>query len=269
MRTATHREAGYIVLVLLILMTLVSSILLLGANTQQAQHLRNREVAERRAYLIEAAQQIRAWYRANPGTLDAQPGVLDTTGLLTAAGVRSRVGLRAATSTRLTRGELSFHDVVLWLPAAEPDASRFDPTTGAFTPGPSVAFVRVSGAEIQAEAVASTRRALADGAGALEAYFHARAKLDGEEVRVNYFRPDASCAGLPGEMPCLDTYAAVERVDWAAAGVDGLPQRDAWGSALEVSNLLDSSTATPPYSMALRARTPWGALLQVQAVQRL
>lgn len=69
-------------------------------------------------------------------------------------------------------------------------------------------------------------------------------------------------------MPCLDAYTAATTVDWLEAGVGAVQAIDAWGGTLELSNLADASTEIPPYSMAIRARTPWGAVLHAQAVQR-
>jgi Tfp pilus assembly protein PilE len=263
------RARGFVLTSLVAFIVLICTVLLLGASTQQAQQLLNREAAERTAYLQESAQALRVWYRANQATVDAGDTPLDVNAVLAAAGVSLRYRLRAASSRRLVQGELGFHMLVLWLPPLIPDSSVFDPATGAFTPAPGVAFVRVSGAEVQALALRDTRRILAEAAAMLEAYFAARARAEGEDVRVNYFRPDSACTPPPGAMPCLDSYVAANLVDWAAAGVDGVALRDAWGGLLEVSNLTDSATLAPPYSMAIRASAPWGTILQAQAVQRL
>lgn len=264
-----HHARGFVLFGLMVVTAWITTVMLFGMNTQQAQQLLNRDAAERTAYLKEAAQALRAWYRANQATVDAAAAALDTNAALTAAGVTPRYRLRVASSVRLIQGEVSYHDLVLWLPEAEPDASVFVAATGAFAPAAGVAFVRVSGQEIQAMALRDTRRILAETAEALEHYFAARARVAGEEVRVNYFRPDNLCAPPPDAMPCIDAYLTADRVNWAGVGIDGITQRDAWGSLIEVSNLADSTTGAPPFSMAIRATAPWGTVILAQAVQRL
>jgi type II secretory pathway pseudopilin PulG len=264
-----RKERGAIFLLLVVAIAVVGVTLILAASRLQAQQAANRAAAEQFAYLRKAAAAVEVWYRENLATVDSQDAapVIDT--VLDRAGVNRRFGLSARISNRLMAGNVGFRTLALWIPAAVPDPSTFDVTTGLFTPAPGVRFVTVSGAALQGQAVADTQRAMASVASTLEQYFAARAAAGGTGVGINHFRPDPTCSGAAGQLPCLDDYTVASAINWAGLGLSGLPVADAWGNPLALSNLADSSTAAPPFSMAIRAATPFGTQLTVRAVQPL
>jgi hypothetical protein len=130
----------------------------------------------------------------------------------------------------------------------------------------------VDGRALERAALMRARRQLQTLAARLEIWFQARVADDPlHRLDRNHFRPhDAGCLALPGELPCLAEYAAADsQAFWRSAlaiGPEAL--RSPWGDCcpVEVSNGQDASQE-PPYSMVLRIRTPWGQLLQAQAVQ--
>lgn len=255
-------------LILVSALAVVAFTFVMGASSLQAQHAANRVQSDRAEYLREAANALAVWYAAHQATLDGTVAPPNSEEVLRGAGIAPRYGLALSASDRLIQDEVAFRVFALWLPAASPDPSRFDPSSGAFAPGPGVPFVVVSGADIQARAVADTRHTMARLAAQLEHYFAARTLASGGDVSANHFRPSNGCAREEGAMPCLDAYTAATSVDWLEAGVGAVQAIDAWGGTLELSNLIEASAEIPPYSMAIRARTPWGTVLQAQAVQR-
>ncbi len=262
-------QRGMIVLWAAIVLALVGFTWILGVSNLQAQAIANRQSATRAAYLRQSAEAVAAWYAENQASVDATAAAPAVADILARAGVVPRYGLRTVASQRIVQGELAYHVLVLWIPGGNPDPSAFDVATGVFSPGPAVPYEVVSGAGVQAKAVQHTRRVLTLAAAQLEQYFAARMRVGGGDITVNHFRPDSTCVGAAGTMPCVDAYTDVSLIDWRDAGVDELPLTDAWGQVLQVSNLADSSTTNPPYSMVIRSVAPWGTVLLSQAVQRL
>ena len=264
-----RRQRGIDLLMFVVVLAAIGSVFVLSASSLQAQQASNRVDAERAAYLEETGRAVRGWYIANLAAIDMSAAPPAEVAILTGAGITPRFGLRIAASNRLVIGEIGFHSIAIWIPQRQPDPSAMDVATGVFTPDVRAAFRMISGAELQAEALARTLQTLRQVAGRLENYFVARTAINGGNVAINHFRPDSLCGGSEGELPCLDRYVAVGTLDWRRAGVDGMVATDGWGNAIEISNLADSVTAAPPFSMALQARTPWGSVVQVRAVQRL
>jgi hypothetical protein len=264
-----RRQRGIVMLMFVVVVAAIGSVFFLSASSWQAQQLSNRVDAERADYLEQSARALRDWYVSNLAGVDATTEPPTEAAIVAGAGITPRFGLRIAASNRLVAGELGFHNMAIWIPQRQPDPSTIDTVTGVFTPDVRAAFRLVSGAELQADALAQTRRVLRQAAERLENYFVARTAINGGNVSINHFRPDPACGGAEGELPCLDTYVAATAVDWRSAGVDGMVGTDGWGNVIQVSNLADSATAAPPYSMALQTRTPWGSVVQVLAVQRL
>ena len=256
-------------LVFVVVLAVIGLTMVMGASSLQSQEIANRAAADQQAYLDDAARAIRVWYQENLARVDAVDGPPAIGAMLNRAGVARRYGVQAAASHRIVAGEVAYRVIVMWIPVTNPDRSVFNVSSGQFTPAPGVRHATVSGRDLQAKAVAETRRAMAALAGALENYFSARFAIGGRDVRVNQFRPDPSCAGTVGVMPCLDTYTMATRVDWTGVGLGGVSVADAWGTSLEVSNLQDAQTTDPPYSFAIRDRTPFGTVLRMNAVQRL
>ncbi len=107
----------------------------------------------------------------------------------------------------------------------------------------------------------------------LERRFRAKFEADpGRTLTVNHFRAlGPACTASLDDMPCIDVYSDVaSAADFALLlSLDPSMLVSAWGARFTVSNLADSQTVSPPYSMAIRAALPWGGSLLVNAVQQL
>ena len=230
--------------------------------------------ATENAYLDNVARRLEDYYRRNAAAIDsatAYPVVLES--LCAELGVEVKPTLRLAVSYRLTGSQVLFHRFVVWLKRAEPDPSTFAASTGMFTPGPSVIYRIVDGEAIEGALLEKTLDRMKGLAAQLERRF--RAKFEADPLRslgVNHFRAvGPSCSVGLDDIPCIDSYGdATSVADFATLlSIDPATLTNAWGQRFTVSNLQDSSTASPPYTMAIRAALPWGGSLLVNAVQPL
>lgn len=253
-----HRPAAGMVVVAM-LATLCAVLLLLVTGWHAAGAARAAAVAAQRQQqaLAAARERLSDWYRSHLAELDA-PGSLPPDPLPALAGLPAAAGLR------VSLGELAFEGDV---------AGRVLRLQPAVTPpGEAIAEVVVDGRVIERAALAKARRQLQDLAARLEIWFRARVALDPlHRLDRNHYLPaDPGCLALPDELPCLPDYAQLDGLAFLhrSLALDDASVRTPWGSCcpIEASNGTDAST-TPPYSLALRIRTPWNAWLQVQAVQ--
>ncbi len=226
------------------------------------------------AYLDKVARRLENYYRRNAAAIDsatAYPVVPES--LCAQLGVEVKPTLRLAVSDRLTGSQVLFHRFVVWLKRAEPDPSTFAVSTGTFTPGPGVAYRVVDGEAIEGALLEKTLERMKGFAAQLEGRF--RAKFESDPLRslsVNYFRALGPACGVGlDDIPCIDSYTdATTAADFGTLlSIDPTTLTSAWGRHFTISNLQDSSTASPPYTMAIRAALPWGGSLLVNAVQPL
>lgn len=263
--------ASYLWLVSVAGLVMAVSVGLLMANDQE---IGNRADADRRAYLAEASARLARWYEFNAGATGTQAGPVDVTTALAQAGVTPRYDLQAASSNRLADGMVAWHVLALWLP--DPDSVQgiaLDPVTGAFTQGTTIASglpARVVHAVIDGHASQlrryseSSRRVREVGA-RLENRFSVMRATHPLSMVTNWYRAQDCGAVQGGELPCYDAYQDIVATQVVvAAGISPSSSFNAWGGAMQVSNLADSSTV-PPFSMSIRTALPWGGWLQVIA----
>ena len=270
-----RRQRGYaavLVLVGAVAIAGIASTMLPGLDASQT-------VAEQdfsqRAYLQSVRAALAAVYEREAAMVDAAvPTPWSGQEWLARAGVTPKFGLRVAVSDRIAVAgtPVAYRVLAAWLPRRGSDSvTTLNTATGVFSADAGVQWVVVSGQATQARRYASTLTAMQRFAVILQN--RARAKLEADPARdigVNYFRPVSGCSASAEEIPCLPAYVAASTVDFATnAGFDPAAARDAWGRALDISNTLDSQTTGPPYSMAIRATTPWGATFKVIAVQQV
>lgn len=246
-------------------------------------------------YLEQVEAQLESYWRQNAGSLDrlGLGNALAEDALVSQAGISLRYGLRLAISDVLTvPGEpVSYRKVLLLVPSAHIDLE--DLNLGEFFTLGRTPFcqtiaevecaqglIRVfSSQPIQQEYTAQARGQLTRIASAAQSYFRAQMLQDPERnLSVNYFRaPSGSCGSVTGQMPCIDAYTALATLDLAgrptphsAAVILNLSNQDLitpWGSPVEASNLQDSESTTPPYTMSFRVRTPSGQNISIKALQ--
>ncbi len=262
--------ASYLWLVSLAGLVMAVSVGLLMASDQEQS---NRADVERGAYLRDAADRLARWY--NVGATGAQAGPIDVALALSQAGVTPRYGIQFASSNRLADGMVSWHVLALWLP--EPDSvqgTALDPVTGVFTQGTysvdgqpaRVIHAVIDGHGSQLRRYSETSRRLREVVARLENRFTAmRATHPLVPASTNWYRAADCGAPQGGELPCYDAYVDITATDVSvSAGTSPSAEVNAWGGAVQVSNLADSSTI-PPFSMSIRTALPWGGQLQVTA----
>ncbi|MBU1665240.1 MAG: hypothetical protein KKG92_07565 [Gammaproteobacteria bacterium] len=268
-------QAGFVSYLWLVVMAGLVLSLSIGLLMAGERDRENRADVGHRAYLRDAAARLAQWYDYRSGATGAQAGPIDMALALAEAGITPRFGLQAASSNRLSDGLVSWHVMALWLPDPHHvQGTAFDPATGAFTQGTwlsdgqpaEVAHAVFNGHASQLVKFSESQRRLRTIASRLENMFTRLRELDpvAAEGR-NWFRAVDCASPNPGELPCYDGYRAIDATAVpVAAGVSSDTNVSAWGAAVEISNLADSSTVSP-YYMSVRTNLPWGGVLRVAA----
>jgi hypothetical protein len=265
------RQRGF-ALASLLAAVLAFTLLLVTAWTQAAARRAEAvAAADQRLQLAAARVQLSDWYLRHLADLDA-PGLLPPQ-------PEVHTGTRGA-QLQVEVGALQFdHEVpgravTAWFASAAAPAHRPAAAPGGpdLSADPGILQARVDGWTLERAALAQARRQLQGLAARLEIWFQARVADDPlHRLDRNHFRPrDPACLALDGELPCLPDYTPVERhAAWRSALAIGAEElRSPWGDCcpVEASTGADASQQAP-FSVALRIRTPWGQLLQAQAVE--
>lgn len=266
-----RRQNGFAFLGFAIVLAAIAITFIIGEAGIAARAQSSLLDTQKEAYLDMAAQAVESWYARNAAAIDAAAASpFADNAILALAGIERRWNLRVAQSARLADGDIAYRRILLWLPAANPDPSTWDAAAGTFSPGAGVRWRIIDGRRIQSQAYSQTLAAMRAFARKLELRFYAKAAADSSTyLTVNWFRPRGGCASPnPDDIPCLDAYTDASLVNWRVIlGEDPETLKTAWGQSLLVSNLTDSSASIPPYTMAIAAQTPWGAMMRVLAVQ--
>ena len=277
MRSSPLSQRGAAFLTFVALLSAVTILFVLGQASWQSRQLINSFQDVRAARVTQAAAALRTWYAVNAAVIDS-PSFMVPTGeeLLAAAGVPAQWGLSAGiTSTQLVRGDIPYHAIAVWAPTDDDEQDPvFDVSTGELNLCPddeghcgTRAAARIDGYEIQATHYQNTVRDLRGLALSAQAFFHAKWLADPDHnLSVNYFR---GCDAPGSSLPCLDSYEPLINAGLLEElGEPNSRAYDAWGSEVLVTNG-NPNDLQPPYRLALRAVTPWGAVINVYAVQRL
>lgn len=265
------RQRGAALLALTLLVALLAGVMVVDWTLAQSrQRLASLEL-DQSEYLAALESAITHWYALNAPSIDAVPQAPEWRRAMRETGSIERWNVQVAFSQRLARDGVSYRNIALWLPKDAADSTRFDAATGTLTVAAGTASRTISGFSIQSQAVAETRARLQTIAQRLEAHATTQYLLDPSRNQlVNRFRAIDCANPHVTELPCVDTYQRIESTGVAASvGLEPQLMTDAWGQSIEVSNGMDSQTTEPPYSMALRATTPWGAVIRVIPVQAL
>ncbi len=293
-RPGPSRQQGFGLLAFVLVTAVVAFTFIVGFAGVMVRKEANALAGRQQAYVQDALDRVSRLWELNAYQLDA-PGAANTVTaekILQSAGVTLKHGAQVALSNVMVTDGLTHRSVVLYLPADSdasnpPDLAKFT-TTGQFDSctnageycAPRV-FLVWSSKPLQEELARETQARLARVASKAQSYFKARLLQDPERnVSVNYFRkPVGGCEALPLDLGCMDTYAPLVTLDAGAAYsksrmAEALALTDeelfsAWGLPLEASNLQDSVTDEPPFTMVFRAAKPAGGFLSVYAVQPL
>jgi len=266
-------------------------ILVIGQMILYNKEIENEGVQSRSEYLERTIISLERWYISNAILLDnINCPVMDEQTIFEQASIIQRYGVRVAIGSCISAGaELSYRNIAVWIPSrTREDTSSFN-EHGIFVPADSqVEYRVVSGMEIQGTLVNDTRNTMLELARLLEVRF--QAKIDGDPLRdlqYNYFRAlDCANPGL-NEIPCTSFinasgYVALENNIFESLRLSELAsisQRmtiDAWGQPIEFNNVVNDpgnicvpsgNPNRPPYTMLLRANTPWGTHIVVCPTQ--
>ena len=246
-----HRNAGIVLLPMLGVMLAFALLLLAGWTAATSRRLEARAGEVRTAALQHARERLTRWYREHLAELDTPGGVPPDL-------PPSEPGPGAAGLPSFQLGALVFQDAIPARSVVYQEAGR--------------ERVLVDGHGLERSAQAAARVQLREVAARLETWFHARVADDPlHRLDLNHFRPaDAGCGEAGDELPCLADYTALGGQPVLIRNLALSPEdlHSPWGDCcpIEVSNGADANPA-PPYSMALRIRTPWGVAIPMLAIQ--
>lgn len=292
-RPSPVRQQGFGLLAFVLATAVVAFSLVVGySGTMVRQHYNSLQ-ARNEAWLKEQEEAIRGLWREEAFRIDqasaSNPYTVED--ILKASSVTLRWNAEARLSKVLTEGDFSYRVLVLYMPSESdstnpPNLAQFE-LTGVFQPCANAAaecaprqFVVISSYDLQKEMTREAQARLNKVAYRAQAQFKARMLLDPERnVGVNYFRkPSGSCLGSPADLDCLDTYTPL--ASQTPGGWSLTPTAKAlqltdeelvspWGHPIEASNLQDSESTAPPFTMAFRVPKPSGGFLSAKAVQQL
>jgi hypothetical protein len=223
----------------------------------------------------DALLYLQAWYEQQADSI-AVSGTTPSESQLQAALPRAYPGMRLAMSTSMassgcsagTIGCIPWRQIAAWYPATQAPTSttlRDGIPVSEFTGN---AIWRVySSQSWYFERYAQTQSKLNETARSLMSFFAGRKGINPVSGHDTNFWRARDCAQTEQSLPCVDTYTALGGS--AVASAMGLTTADLAvpiGSAIEFSNLLDSSTA-PPFSVALRVVLPWGGQIRQTVLQ--
>lgn len=231
---------------------------------------------ERMAREVDAALlHLQAWYEQQADTI-AVSGITPSEAQLRAALPRAYPGMRLAMSTSMassgcsagTIGCVPWRKIAAWYPATQaPTATTLQDglPVSEFTGN---AIWRVySSQSWYFERYGQTQAKLNETARALMSFFAGRKGINPAVSHDTNFWRATDCADPGQSLPCVDTYAALGGSAVASAmGLTPAELVPPIGSAIEFSNLQDSSTVAP-YSVALRVVLPWGGQIRQTVLQ--
>ena len=264
-----YRQQGGATVWIVILLALAAMALFAGEVERLGEFGRNQRRVLHARYLQASATAIRHWYQRHLATMDATGATSPIEAeVLAGAGIVPRYGLRLAISQPLNNGTLRWHNIALWINNVADDSTTFDPSTGQLQADSRAQSVLVSGQSLQQAAWQASNEAVSGLLLALNAYAQQRQRLFGGDLGRNPFRP-GNCSNVEtGELPCLDNYSPASQIA-RQLGLNPGQLVDAWNGPLLVSSQTDANSTTAPYSMVVKAETPWGTALTSIALQSI
>ncbi len=262
-------QRGFAVAILLLGAMSLFSLCLASLMVERLAAIAANRNSSQRDYLSRSAALVTLWYRSHLAEVAAISGPLEMGSLLTAANITPQFGLRSWSSALISDRQVAGHILLLWIPGQSAGSPHWDPRSGHVVDFSGALTEVVSGLSLQQAAFKDTSAYLAQFAERIEHWAASRARQELGEIACNPFRPDPSCQAQGQSLPATDGYMRAKDIAWASFGLDPAPATDAWGGAIEISNDQDCETQSPPYSMVLRSRTPFGQSIRIYAIQKL
>jgi len=279
-----HSQQGFFVTALVAVLSVVALVFIVGYSAYYAKRSSLTLAQTQKEYLIEAKARLLEAYAANALRVDSDlsyTAYRNGDAWLAMAGITSKWNVSVGVSNRLTRDGIKYTSVTLWLPT-EADSTNppiYDSATGTFqsctaAPCPDRVYTTFDGLGLHLTARNKTYEILNTAATKAQSFFKARYLADVvRDISMNHFKaPRGNCGTVTtDEMPCISDFTALRNTSVPRLmGLDSQMLTDAWGSDIEVTNIAGgSNTSLAPYTMAFRARDPWGNQLVIYAVQPL
>jgi hypothetical protein len=219
--------------------------------------------------LDDARERLLSWYERQASSPAAVADMRLPASPAPVLGLAERADWQFAMSDVLWDGALPYRRLVVWQALRPEPQSPFDRRTGTFTTHADNPFRVIDGRAVQMRAVARTEERLKALANALQRWAQAQFLLDPlRDLHWNHFRPRERCAPRGPELPCIDDFERIDRTSLPyLLGWDPGLLVTAWQTPIEVSNGRGARHQEPPYTIALRATTPWGTTIEAVAVQ--
>ena len=289
--TPLRKQRGAVFALGLVMVAAAFAVLMTGFLNNIVQASNGAFETEKASYVRRVAKDVDNWYQLNYARLVDGSFNPNEAALLREAINERQFGVRLQISniigappncpnSNIGVGRcVPYRNIAIWVPKTSGgDTTTFNPTTGALTPDPDAYSVNYAGRDYAMKLATSTVRQMDRLGALLQGYYSTVSERSPTaDFGRNYFRAIDCNARDFFEIACYDNYAKNSSVPAdqgrisALIGIDEAQFITVYGTDVEVSNLEDSRTADlgglPPYSMALRARTPWGAFFRLTVAQ--
>ena len=270
-------------LLLVVAMLLGAALVLAGSFCASVVQKTQLNLArEQRIYLDGVIKNAHDWYQRVALTMEVAGDTPTESELLQKIAPDQKYGIRAQVSSRLglpcasdaTFGTCApYRVIVVWLPPiSSTDATSFTASTGSYVIDPVVLAAGTSRVFntllYQQGLMVQINERLKVTASRIQNYARAQQNLMGGASFENFLRSSDCSRTVSGHLPCLDTYTTITAT--TIPTLLGLPDSDfltPWGDVMLISNLLDSSVSSMPYSLSLKASSPWGQTTTLQVQQ--
>lgn len=263
-----HSQRGFVVALTLAVLAFLIGFMYLAISTDVSQQAKTRQEELQNDWLNEARTALALWYERNKVTIDADANAITQAAAFSGAGIVTAHGVQFQSTARLSDGAVQFHRLAIWLPRSGVTGTGFD-ANGIFQQGTragnpaEISFALIDGRTIELDALRATQQTMGKLVRRFESWFKMQAQQEPNQgVTVNYFHAD-SCVANPPEnrLGCIDTYTRFDHNSLddvrAKLGINPSDVRDDWGGIIEFTNQQGLPTP-PPFSVGLRANTPWG-----------
>lgn len=252
-------------------MSLLAGILMLvmgGMSAQMTQEYVLTSDKQQQEYLDDLAKNAQEWYQRVSPQIELSGEAITEAQLLSQIAPTQKYGVRAAISGRYTKivppwtqPALGYRTILIWIPQEGGDTTSLSSTSESPTIDPLVLttkkFRTWSTFGYQHEQLAKVSDLLVRTGLVLQNWARAQQGNRAGQTFDNFFRAADCSVTLIDHLPCVDTYTDINATQIPAyLGIAPTELMSQWGYAVEISNLLDSSTSTPPYSLALRIHSP-------------
>lgn len=265
-----RHQRGFVVASALVVTLSIAALIYFSYAMGLASKEAGRREDRKKEWITETQVKLEEWYQRNALAIDSDPDPIAEAVVLSGAGIVLEFGAQFASTPLLSAGGIGYHNIAIWLPADGASGTGLDASTGEFNPGTLTGgetaptkYAMVNGRVLETRAYLKTIERMRRNAGKLEGYFHARVLSDPDsDSSMNYYRAANCSSPASGELPCIDSYTPL-----ASSGIVntvGLSPDDnvnAWGSAIEVSNL--AGVPTGEAAISIRTTAPWGSFIQV------